>query len=63
VHIVQTPPNNPQRFKVGERVRHVLKPSRVGTITELLDNQQRAAVAWDDNPAFEVSIAHLQRAT
>lgn len=62
MHIVKTPPNNPQRFKALERVCHVLNSSRVGTIRELLDNQQRAAVSWDDNSASTVELVNLRRA-
>lgn len=62
MHIVKTPPNNPQRFKANERVRHVLNPSRRGTIRCLLYNQQRAEVVWDDShSAYQVDVVNLER--
>jgi hypothetical protein len=63
VHIVKTAPNNPLRLKAAERVRHALNMNRVGTLIELLDNQQRAAVRWDDGSSSEADINHLRRVT
>ena len=66
LRLVATEPNNPMRLTASERVRHVyaVYADRVGTIKCLLDNQQRAAVLWDDAlSACEVDVVHLRRVT